>query len=58
MHDDSGEPIGDLYPRPLTQVDDAEHVRHLATSQAPGPAVDYIGIREQIRRILYRRWEK
>jgi hypothetical protein len=40
MHDDSGEPIGDLYPRTLSRIDALDHTRHLATSLAPGPPLN------------------
>lgn len=52
MRNSNGEPIGDLYTRPVGYVDTSEYVPFLATALAPGPPIDRTGLRSQLRRIL------
>ncbi len=52
VRNSNGEPIGDLYTRPVGYVDTSEYVPFLATALAPGPPIDRSPIRSQLRRIL------
>lgn len=45
-------PPADLYPRPMTSVDAADHIQHLATASAPGLPIHGRRNRRRIRSFI------